>query len=130
MFLRSKGKDFYGISGMANKLMRSYLKIRYQRFSIKDIESNKVFSKWELIRHGVPQGSILGSLLFLIYINGNPILFSDDTSIIVSNSDPEKFKSNISLILNKRIIWFNSNFLTLNCDKSHFIQFSLKSTRN
>jgi hypothetical protein len=56
---------FYGISGMENKLMRSHLQNRYQRVSMKDIESNGVSSKWELIKHGVPEGSILRPLLFL-----------------------------------------------------------------
>lgn len=78
-----------------------------------------------------------GPLLFLIYINdfplsvkkiGNPILFADDTSII-SNTNPEEFKNNIKLVLNETIMWFNSKFLTLNCDKSHLIQFFLKKHR-
>jgi hypothetical protein len=61
--------EFYGISGIVNKLMKSYLENRYQRVTVKDIKLNKVSSKWEHVKHGVAQCSTLGPLLFLIYIN-------------------------------------------------------------
>ncbi len=93
---------------------------------------NKLTSNWEPVEHGVPQGSVLGPLLFLIYINdlsvilnkaAKSILFADDTSIIVSNADLQEFQNNASLIMNKTIKWFQSNLLTLNSKKTHFLQF-------
>jgi len=66
------------------------------------------FSEWGKIKHGVPQGSILGHLFFLIYVNdlpniiadpSKPILFADDTSIIITNPSPSKFKEEINNII-------------------------------
>ena len=98
---------FYGIAGGAYKLIRSYLDNRYQRVTMKDSKYNKVSSKWEEVKHGVSQGSVLGPLLFPIYINDFPltlnkvtssILFADDMSIIISNTNPEEFKNSVNLL--------------------------------
>ena len=111
--------EFYGIIGRVNKLMRSYLENRYHRISMDDSKFNKVYSKWEHIKHAVPQGSVLGPLFFLIYINdfssivskiANPVLFADDTSIIITHINPEEFKNNINMVLIETINWFQSHF--------------------
>jgi hypothetical protein len=83
---------YYGISGKSKLLLESYLQNRYQRVQISNSYCNSnTVSKWTKIKCGVPKGSILGPLLFLVYINDVPkavehksllILFADDTSIL------------------------------------------------
>jgi hypothetical protein len=62
--------NFYGITDKANEWIKSYIKNRYQRVEIK-IKNfcHNSFSDREIIKHGVPKGSILGPLHFLLYIN-------------------------------------------------------------
>jgi len=81
----------------------------------------------------VPQGSILGPLLFLFYINdlpqlvkdvALPILFADDTSFIIANSNSMNMNQALKLVLEITQKWFKSNIMLLNYDKPTFMQFS------
>jgi hypothetical protein len=97
--------NFYGIRGPFYKLVKSYLTNRYQRVLIGGMSSHSNILECGKINHGVLQGSILGPLLFLFYINGllkivqynsKPILSADETSLILSNPSHLDFKTNIN----------------------------------
>jgi hypothetical protein len=127
--LRREGK---GITGISNKLIVSYLNNRYQRVEITNSMHIKSTSSWELMKHGVLQGSVLGPLLFLIYINdlaytlrkhATTVLFADDTSIIISSTTENEFKNDLSFVINETVTWCKNNLLTLNLKKTQFMQF-------
>jgi hypothetical protein len=122
------------------KLIKSYLEHRYQRVKIcGKLNHGTVYSEWGRIKHGVPQGSVLGPLLFVIYINdlpkavnaiSTPVLFADDTSEIITSMNSKDFYDNIMSALEKLNNWFTTNLLSLNLDKTNFMHFKTKSSRN
>ena len=107
----------YGIRGSAMEWFQSYLNDRNQYVTYNGTESSK-----RAIKCGVPQGSILGPLLFLIYINYlsklcnymMPLLFADDTYLFASGVDFNKVQQEVEIELNQISEWLKINKLSLN----------------
>ena len=118
----------YGIRGPAYSLIESYLSNRQQFVSI-----NNSASSLKSISIGLPQGSIFGPLLFLIYVNDltnatfcQPRLFADDTCLALNNSSLNALEVNSTSELRRLRNWCNANELQINPEKSTIIIFPPK----
>lgn len=124
-----------GIRGVAHKWFKSYLENRVQFVEIENtnletcqiqhVRSDKILAKGS-----IPQGSVLGCILFLIYINDLPsiiddhcILFADDISVIIPCSNTNELQTKLDTLLNTIVNWLECHNLQLNLNKTKLIQF-------
>lgn len=119
--------NHYGVRGSANDLIRNYLSYRTQSVVLNDNVSES-----ESVTFGVPQGSILGPLLFNIYLNdfknalssGFPIMYADDTNIFISGNNIDTITAQCNTELGNINKYIQSNRLSLNTSKTQAMTFS------
>lgn len=128
--------ESYGIRGNVLQLIKSYLSDRKQ---ITNISRLNMKTKWEKsyvsetrsALYGVPQGSVLGPLLFIVYINDLPkvtnypiSLFADDSTVSVPCTTRELYESDINNSLGSIVLWLDNNNLKINLTKTQIMHFS------
>ena len=128
-----KKLEHYGIRGVGLDWFRLYLSKRKQCVFV-----NGKGSEQKSVTHGVSQGSVLGPVLFLIYINDLPSVskvlsfyfFADDTNIYFKSSDIVHFQKVMNIELTKIRKWLDANHLALNIDKTNFVIFHSPQKKN
>ena len=114
----------YGFDNSSLSYIYSYLSNRKQRTKV-----NNSFSSWSNVKTGVPQGSILGPLLFNIYLNdifycaksGNITNYADDTTPYSVNANMDALLDSLETDSSTLIKWFSDNYFQPNADKCHFL---------
>ena len=122
--------EHYGIRGLVLNWFKSYLTNRSQYVHVNNTDSTKLS-----LRYGVPQGSILGPLLFVVYINDIPfisslakfILYADDANIIITADNFEDLQNKIERLLEQLQSWVHRNGLKLNIKKTKYMIFSKRA---
>lgn len=122
--------DRYGFRGVGLEWIKSYIENRQQFVQLGEYRSSRAD-----ITCGVPQGSILGPKLFILYINDickvssilKFIIFADDTNIFCSGENLQRLMEVVSTELEKLKLWFDSNKLSLNIKKTKYIIFGNKT---
>ena len=127
--------NYYGIKNCSLQLIKSYLVNRSQY-----VEHTGIKSDYSPISTGVPQGSTLGPLLFIIYVNDIPlcskifkfIIYADDTTLLsnLGNFRKENKDEMLNAELPKINKWFQLNKLSLNTTKSKFMVFKKNTQKN
>ena len=124
ILLLNKLKKF-GIRDIELNWFKSYLNNRMQ-----SVKVGSTLSDLKPINIGIPQGSILGPLLFIIFVNDLPdsvicktVMYADDTSLLISSSDPFCLQNSLNLNMCKIASWSQKNHLTLNISKTKLMLF-------
>ena len=131
--------ELFGVQGVCLNWFRTYLENRQMRVKCRVTSSHsETLSDYHTVNYGTPQGSCLGPLIFLIFVNDmrlhltdvDSVQFADDTTIVFGHQNENYLKYCVERELAILGDWFRANKLTLNVDKSVFLMFNRKGQGN